>query len=111
MDGQTDDITRTNMSLSIAKFILKGYLFQFRVTASSESADISITFADTFTSSILYNGVTYTAGMTLTETVPAYQSFNVPADADLSGTYITSDVAVAVYGGNTDVSLTFAGVF
>lgn len=49
---------------------------------------------------IIYNSITYTAGMTLTITLNKYQTFHAFGNADYSGTFITSTKTITVISGS-----------
>ena len=80
---------------------------QIGVVATEDDTAVSITFPVNRGISVLYDGVEYVGGMTLTLLLDAYQAIQIQdrANSDLTGTEISSSRPVAVFSGNVHTSL------
>ncbi len=75
------------------------------VTAVKVPTDVSVTLPFNPGMKILYKGVQYIGGDTITEHLETYQSFKLEGKFDLTGTHITSGQPVSVFSGNIRVKI------
>ncbi|CAG2227544.1 Hemicentin-1 [Mytilus edulis] len=74
---------------------------ELAVAGVIDNTVVSFTFPASMSSSVTYDGVSYSGGSTLTVTIHQFDSIQlINSNADLTGTYIHSDKKIAAFSGN-----------
>ena len=82
-----------------------GGLAEIGVVALYSNVQLTVVLPMGSGASITLNGITFTEGSTLSVTLKIFQTLNLEASQDLTGTLIKADYPIAVYSGNRGVSI------
>ncbi|XP_071164730.1 uncharacterized protein [Mytilus edulis] len=79
---------------------------ELAVAGVIDNTVVSFTFPASMSSSVTYDGVSYSGGSTLTVTIHQFDSIQlINSNADLTGTYIHSDKKIAAFSGNKKTTI------
>ncbi|XP_063430248.1 uncharacterized protein LOC134712536 [Mytilus trossulus] len=79
---------------------------ELAVAGVIDNTVVSFTFPASMSSSVTYDGVSYSGGSTLTVTLHQFDTIQlINSDADLTGTYIHSDKKIAAFSGNKKTTI------
>ena len=85
--------------------LLSSMRSQIIISSMADDTEVVVLFSSSRVVNVDYNGVTYGSGGVLTFTLTQYQTFMLEDDNDLSGTYITANNPITVFGGNNEVAI------